>query len=106
MQVQETCRYKTTVDAFTVLDLNGIHDVSVEFCHCSDIPPHIQLLRFGWYPASTERPQSAATMALLKFFQILNFESKTTTYEFHNLISRLTDNTGTQPLKVFRRSLK
>ena len=39
-------------------------------------------------------------MSLLKFFQNLNFESKTTPYEFYNVLSRLTDNTGTQSVKV------
>ena len=100
IRAEETCSVKTSVDSFTVLDLYGIHDVAIEFCHCSDILPHIQLLRFGWYPATVERPQSAATLVALKFFQLLNFESKTTAFEFHSLLSRLTDNTGTQPTKV------
>jgi hypothetical protein len=94
----ETCASATRVDPFTVLDLNGSHQVVVEFCGCkASKPHHIQLLRYSWYPASVFRPQTASTMLLLKFYHNLTLESKTNTNEFHNTLARLTDNTGTSP---------
>lgn len=85
----------------TVLDLNGVHTVSVSFCDCVRKVPHIiQLLRFGWFPATVKFPRTAVTFRLLRFYQLLSFESKATVFEFHKTISRLTDNTGTKIPKV------
>ncbi|KAF8958733.1 hypothetical protein BDZ97DRAFT_1923495 [Flammula alnicola] len=83
--------------AFTLLDLNGIHTVNVLFCDCEKaLPTFIQLLRFGWFPATVGFPRTAVTFRLLRFFQLLSFESKSTVFEFHKTLSRLTDNTGTK----------
>jgi hypothetical protein len=101
--VHEMCHnpVRTAGGDLVVLDINGIHEVGVDFCGCELSNPHfIQLLRYRWFPASVDRPKTAATMALLKFFQLLNFESKASPFEFHNTLARLTDNTGTSPHKV------
>ncbi|KAF8874887.1 hypothetical protein CPB84DRAFT_1853471 [Gymnopilus junonius] len=82
---------------FTVLDLNGVHSLDVSFCDCERKHPHfIQLLRFGWFPATVKFPRTAVTFRLLRFYQILSFESKAMVFEFHKTLSRLTDNTGTR----------
>ena len=84
-----------------ILDVNGIHEVGVDFCSCELSQPHlIQLLQYCWFPASVDHPKTAATMVLLKFFQLLNFESKASPFEFHKMLACLTDNTGTSPHKV------
>lgn len=86
---------------FTILDTNGIHDVTLAFCNCETKQPHyIQLLRFGWFPATVAFPRTAFTLRLLKQFQILSFESKLTVYEYHQALQRLTDNTGTSLKRV------
>ncbi|KAF9553123.1 hypothetical protein CPC08DRAFT_646024 [Agrocybe pediades] len=82
---------------FTLFDLNGIHTVDLKYCDCDQKQLlFIQLLRFGWFPATVKQPRTAFTLRLLKFFQLLTFESKTTVYEFHATLSRLSDNTGVQ----------
>jgi hypothetical protein len=45
-------------------------------------------------------PKTAATFRVLEFFELLQYESKLSTYEFYQTISRLTDNTGLCELKV------
>ncbi|KAF9543190.1 hypothetical protein CPC08DRAFT_649965 [Agrocybe pediades] len=84
---------------FTVLDLNGVHEVSLKFCNCEKAQLlFIQLLRYGWFPATVKQPRTAVTFRLLKFFQLLSFESKTTVYELHSTLARLTDNIGVRPI--------
>jgi hypothetical protein len=53
-----------------------------------------------WFPATVLQPKSAATFAALEFFHILTFESKASAFEFYHTVSRLTDNTGVQLVKV------
>jgi CxC2 like cysteine cluster associated with KDZ transposases len=86
-----------------VLDINGIHEVGVDFCDCEKSKPEfIQLLCFGWFLASVDHPKTAATFSVLKYFQLLNFESKASLFEFYNTLARLTDNTGLSPPKVYK----
>jgi CxC2 like cysteine cluster associated with KDZ transposases len=101
--VHETCRNPIRAPGgdFVVLDINGIHEVGVDFCGCESSKPHfVQLLQYRWFPASVDRPKTAATLGALKFFQLLNFESKVSSFEFHSTLARLTDNTGTAAHKV------
>ncbi|TFK59939.1 hypothetical protein BDN72DRAFT_780066 [Pluteus cervinus] len=85
---------------FVVIHTNGIHEVSVKFCGCFDRnEPHVQLLRYGWFPATTHKPQTAASLAVLKQFQIHSFESKCSAMEFYQALSRLSDNIGTRPIR-------
>ncbi|KAF7967636.1 hypothetical protein HWV62_33617 [Athelia sp. TMB] len=84
-------------EGFTILDLSGIHDVALAFCACSTARSDtIQLLRAGLYPATTQAPETAITINALEYFHMLTFESKTSVFEFHNTLARLTDNTGTE----------
>lgn len=88
-------------DDFTVLKINGIHSVALDFCNCATAQTHdIQLLRARWYPATTTNPQTAATFCLLDHFQMYTFESKGSAFEYYQSLSRLTDNTGTRQPKV------
>ncbi|KAF9555177.1 hypothetical protein CPC08DRAFT_737454 [Agrocybe pediades] len=41
----------------------------------------VQLLRFGWFPATVGFPQMVFTLRLLKLFHILTFKSKTTGFK-------------------------
>ncbi|KDR67025.1 hypothetical protein GALMADRAFT_106020 [Galerina marginata CBS 339.88] len=79
------------------MDTTGLHEIALDFCNCEHRQPQfIQLLRFGWFPATVGFPHTASTLRLLKFFQMLSFESKASAYEFYQTLSRLTDNTGTK----------
>ena len=102
-KAQEKCRnaMRATGNDFVIIDVNGIHEVGLDFCDCEMSKPHfIQILRYGLYPATVDHPKTAATFAVLKHFQMLNFESKASVFEFYNTLSRLTDNTGLFKPKV------
>jgi hypothetical protein len=79
---------------FVVIDRNGIHNVNVDFCRCSDVPHRNQLLRIGWWPATPLEPQTCATMSVLRHFHQLNLQGKTTGYSFYRTLEHETDNTG------------
>lgn len=88
-------------DDFIVLDVNGVHQVAVDFCACETAQsPTTQLLRARWFPATTIDPKTAATFRLLHHFHILTFESKASAFEVWQTLSRLTDNTGIRTPKV------
>jgi hypothetical protein len=87
--------------SFIVLDHNGIHDVNLDFCGCYDNPHHyLQLLHFGWYPATIGNPRTAATFRMLNHFHKLTFESKCSALEYFQTLHRLSDNTGLDLPKV------
>lgn len=90
-----------TGNDFVIININGIHEVRLDFCNCKTSKPHfIQLLRYGLYPATVDHPKTAATFTILEHFQMLNFESKASVFEFYNTLSHLTDNTGLFKLRV------
>jgi hypothetical protein len=94
-------RGRVAGDDFVVLDVNGVYEVGVNFCDCEKSKPEfIQLLRYGWFPASVDHPKTATTFTVLKFFQLLNFELKASAFKFYNALARLTDNTGLCAPKV------
>ncbi|KAK0430927.1 hypothetical protein EV421DRAFT_1893439 [Armillaria borealis] len=79
---------------FTVLHVNGIHKVAIDFCGCLDcVPLHVQCLRFNWYPATSTRPQSCATMEVLKHFHTLTLAGKVSAYEYYQGLNHMMDNT-------------
>ncbi|KAJ3508321.1 hypothetical protein NMY22_g16650 [Coprinellus aureogranulatus] len=88
-------------DDFVVIDCDMVHSVAVDYCTCGHTakPEFEQLLERRFYPATIERPKTAATFRALELFEMLHYESKITPYEFYKTVSRLTDNTGTDPPK-------
>ncbi|KZP13327.1 hypothetical protein FIBSPDRAFT_913099 [Athelia psychrophila] len=72
---------------FVVIHTNGIHTVQFEFCGCTDVPAHIQLLRISWYPATPLQPQTCATLDALRQFHFLNLQA----------LEYMSDNTGLNP---------
>ncbi|KAF7292546.1 CxC2 domain-containing protein [Mycena kentingensis (nom. inval.)] len=84
---------------FVVLHDNGIHEVAVDYCgcyHCQD-PPHIQLLRARWYPATTERVKTCSTFTCLDRFHALSLHAKTTVYDYYATLETLTHGSGRKP---------
>ncbi|KAF9550947.1 hypothetical protein CPC08DRAFT_738337 [Agrocybe pediades] len=78
-----------------ILHSNGIHEVAIKFCGCDRaIPPHLQLLRRGLYPASQQTPKTCATFELLDLLHKLALTTKSNTYDFYRAIEKLTVNTG------------
>ncbi|KAF7326888.1 CxC2 domain-containing protein [Mycena venus] len=86
---------------FVTLHTNGIHEVNVDFCSCEHAnangPPEVQLLRIGWFPATHERPHTAATFEVLCQFHLETLQAKVTMYDFYRVLEHLMDNTGVKP---------
>ena len=81
--------------AFLVIHTNGIHEVAVQYCGCSRaITPHIQLLCWGFYPASQQIVKTCATFTLLDLLHKLALTSKALTYDFYHALKKLSNNTG------------
>lgn len=88
-------------DSFTLLDVDGIHDLAVDFCGCSHIQTHaVQLLRLRWWPATTINPKTAATFWLLEWFHVLGNQSKVSAYEYFTSLTHRTDNIAISLVKV------
>ncbi|KAF8138624.1 hypothetical protein EV363DRAFT_1394065 [Boletus edulis] len=82
-------------DDFVVVHINGVHSVGLDFCGCELAEqPSRQLLRVRWFPASSDKPRTAVTFAVLEQFHLLSFESKVSAYEFYCTLMRLSDNVG------------
>ncbi|KAF8171891.1 hypothetical protein BJ912DRAFT_1025110 [Pholiota molesta] len=82
-------------DIFTVVHSNGVHEIALDFCNCETAQSHaVQIIRRFWFPSTGIRPQSAATIRVLKLFHFLAFEGKCSPYEYYNSLARATDNTG------------
>jgi hypothetical protein len=81
--------------ALLVIHTNGIHEVAIQYCGCPrTIPPHIQLLRRGLYPASQKSVKTCATFTLLNLLHKFALTSKGSTYDFYRALEKLTNNTG------------
>ncbi|KAK0491901.1 hypothetical protein EDD18DRAFT_1109315 [Armillaria luteobubalina] len=82
---------------FTIIDMNGIHNVALNFCSCMREHPLAAQLQHAWlFPATGIEPCTAVTMAALEQFQMLTFMGKISAYEYYYSLARLTDNTNTK----------
>lgn len=86
--------------SFTIIHINGIHQVNVDFCRCVDVPHYRQLLAIGWWPATPLEPRSCATIDVLRHFQVLNLQGKLTAFSFYRTLEYLTDNARLESLPV------
>ncbi|KAF7349139.1 hypothetical protein MVEN_01436100 [Mycena venus] len=91
-------------DDFVIVGSHRIHEVHLDDCNCSKSEEkQIQLLRARLYPATGMNPRSAATFGALERFDLLSMESKCSAYQFYNSLARETDNTGSEPSRVWER---
>ncbi|TFK59703.1 hypothetical protein BDN72DRAFT_873011 [Pluteus cervinus] len=100
--VGDTCPKPVSAhdDDFVVIHINGIHEIGLDFCGCTGAAEKfIQILRYGWFPATTHRPRTAATNTALKQFHLLSFESKCSVQEYYQTLTRLTSNTGVETIR-------
>ncbi len=94
-----------TTRRLVVGDVTGIHEVQIRFCECLDESEEftytwVQVFRQGWFPATTNRPATAFTFRMLNAFQELNFQGKTSLYDYWKSLERITDNSGSGPSLV------
>ncbi|KAK7052786.1 hypothetical protein R3P38DRAFT_2763120 [Favolaschia claudopus] len=83
--------------SMVVLDFPHIHEIRFRYCACS-LSDHAnnlqQLLRNGWYPASTVDPATCATFATLDMFRLLNVVGDVTAHDFMRTTELMTDASG------------
>ena len=94
-------RYPASSDSFVVINTSGIHEVELDYCGCkAGVNEATQLLCFRLYLATVHSPNTAATFQCLHHFQLLNFESKCSAYEYFQTLVCESDNTGLNNVKV------
>ncbi|KAF9231579.1 hypothetical protein BU15DRAFT_90871 [Melanogaster broomeanus] len=87
-------------DDFLIINNNGIHSVMLHFCGCETANTHIQqLLWHRLFPASTDRPCTAAMFSMLEEYHLLSLESKVSSYHYYAALARRNNNTGLTPSK-------
>jgi hypothetical protein len=78
----------------TIVHVNGIHHVRIQYCQCADAPSELeQLAKSSLFPASIERPETAFTFNVLKEFHVLSSTSKIAAYDFFNALADMTNST-------------
>ncbi|KAJ7017626.1 hypothetical protein C8F04DRAFT_1279060 [Mycena alexandri] len=98
-------------DGFVIISEDGVHNVGLDFCGCGHSGSRAeQLLRAQLFPATADKPRTAATFSVMRRFHLLSFESKCSAYHFYQSLARATDNTGLKPPKnryhQFRRMVR
>ncbi|KAJ7627172.1 hypothetical protein FB45DRAFT_749912, partial [Roridomyces roridus] len=82
-------------DSFVILGEGRVHSVALDFCGCGKGGLQTtQLMRAGLYPATVVDPRTAATFAELDRFELLNYESKCSVWDYYQSLARRTDNSG------------
>ncbi|KAJ7437713.1 hypothetical protein FB451DRAFT_1416695 [Mycena latifolia] len=103
--VGQVCPFKHSVaNDFVLYDLSGVHEIAVDYCGCrtaDEGPPlaeRTQLLRACWWPATVRNPNTCASFAVLRFFQILNCLGKLSAYDFLRGLEMCTNHDGLDKL--------
>ncbi|KAJ7025052.1 hypothetical protein C8F04DRAFT_968268 [Mycena alexandri] len=87
-------RKSASVD-FVLYDTTGVHELAVDFCGCEGAPERRQqLMRVCWWPATVKEPNTCATFAVIKLFQILNCLGKLSAYDFLRGLEMITNHDG------------
>ncbi len=78
-----------------MLHTNGIHEVAIRFCGCTQqIPHHLQLLCRGLYSAWQLDFWTVATFWLLQLLQLLSLTTRFSVHDQYRTLERLTSNIG------------
>ena len=87
--------------ALVIIDVSGVHQLVVGWCCCQDAPDHAtQLFEHDLFPASTSKPSTAFTFAVLKYFHVDAVECKTSASSFYSKLRRLTEYSSPQSVPV------
>ncbi len=80
----DSCLNPADERSIVVIDVDGVHEVRVQFCGCHLASPLFkQLLRARWFPVTVELPRTAITFRVLQHFQMLSFMSKVSAYKYY-----------------------
>ncbi|KAJ7306865.1 hypothetical protein DFH08DRAFT_720597 [Mycena albidolilacea] len=95
------------IKTFVVIDVTGVHNVDVNFCQCDGrLEKRQQLMRVSWWPATARDPQTCATLAVVRLFQLLNCLGKLSAHDFLRSLEFLTNNDGLAPVPDRRRAFR
>lgn len=90
-----------TLSTLTIIHTNGSHKINIKYCDCpTQLDRDLQLVDHGLFPATTTRPSTAFTFQLLQYFQVFNMASKTSAWDFHNGLVRMTDPVNPEAVPV------
>ncbi|KAF7288466.1 CxC2 domain-containing protein [Mycena chlorophos] len=84
--------------SMVVIDVYGVVNVDLSYCDCrnTDGTDSVQqLLRAGWYPATTERPSTCATFEVLEMFRLLRAVGNVNVQNFVRTLERRRNPTQT-----------
>ena len=89
----------------TVLGLEGIQTVRLRYCRCSKssrihMEDRDQLMQARLFPATFMKPRTVATFDLLDMFLAITLQGKVAGYDFYKAIIALTDNSGSDTIRV------
>ncbi|KAF8430555.1 hypothetical protein L210DRAFT_3614647 [Boletus edulis BED1] len=77
----------------TIVDVTGVHFITVNYCSCLGSPPaHLQLLRQKLFPATIKSPRTCFTFGVLDDFIRDNLECGTSVMNYYSKIRRITSN--------------
>ena len=94
----------------TVVHDHGVCCSRVRFCECIGLgsgtatPECLQLIQYGLFGASWDKPKTAFTIQSLKIFHLLSLQSQLTAHDFVGYLKRATDNVGAAAVAVSFRS--
>ncbi|CAA7269133.1 unnamed protein product [Cyclocybe aegerita] len=76
----------------TLVHTNGFHHLPIVWCRCQGEQPtrDLQLLDQRLYPATSVRTETIFTFEVLDDFRLEHLECKTTAYQYHHKLCRLT----------------
>ncbi|KZV65011.1 hypothetical protein PENSPDRAFT_587550, partial [Peniophora sp. CONT] len=106
----EACDFRAlhVVEKFTIVHTNGIHTLPVDFCGCNlglHVPYHIQLMRWRFWPATCENPQTATTFEALDLFTRLSLLGRLNVYDFYRALEAATDGAMLKGISSVRQQL-
>ncbi|KAF8989456.1 hypothetical protein BDZ89DRAFT_974704 [Hymenopellis radicata] len=84
----------TSLRTMTLLHSTGVHTVPFRYCDCSradGLHKWQQLLRTGWYPATTRQPQTCATLEVLDLFRRLKTMATVNVRDFVSVLESTTN---------------
>ncbi|KAJ7502414.1 hypothetical protein B0H11DRAFT_1712352 [Mycena galericulata] len=90
------------IRSMVVLDTNGIHRVSYQYCGCDQgrtVRNLSQLMRNAWYPASLTDPTTCATYKVLEMFRLMTVIGNVNARDFVTALERRTEALGSSGLK-------
>ncbi|PBK62356.1 hypothetical protein ARMSODRAFT_895754, partial [Armillaria solidipes] len=86
---------------FTVLHVNGAHQIHLNFCWCDQrVTSWKQLMHAELFPATVDQTKTCVTFRLLKQYQALSGSGKVSAYEFHLALSQMMDAMGISKPKM------